>query len=168
MDKHCRRIPSSAPQPPPPPQTQPHSVAILAQGSNRLLRYVLVTFYDSLSGRHGWCTRRWCRDEAAGATAALVGQTRAADRRNGPGRTVVPLSSKETEDCQGRSAARRETEARVVRCPTGTEASVSRRRWPRRSWLVRRLRCWTLPPSPSSHGLSWRRRRRPRWRKWSG
>ena len=38
--------------------------------------------------------------------AALVGQARAADRRCGPGRSVAPLSSKETEDCQGRSAAR--------------------------------------------------------------
>ena len=35
------------------------------KGSNRLLRFVLVTFYENLSGRHEWCTRRWCRDEAA-------------------------------------------------------------------------------------------------------
>ena len=61
------------------------------------------------------------------------GQTRAADRRNGPGRGVAPLSSKETEDCQGRSAARSPwgpwaaegDGARLARCPTGTEASVS-------------------------------------------
>ena len=44
--------------------------------------------------------------KAAGVAAAFVGQTRAADRRDGPGRSVAPLSSKESEDCQGWSAAR--------------------------------------------------------------
>ena len=56
-----------------------------------------------------------------------MGQTRAADRRNGPGRSVAPLSSKETEDCQGRSAARspfypeprRETEHELCAAPRG-------------------------------------------------
>ena len=42
------------------------------QGSNRLHAFVGD---ENVSERHGWCTRRWCRDEAATATAPLMGQT---------------------------------------------------------------------------------------------
>ena len=73
-----------------------------------------------------------------------------------------------TEDCQGRSP-RRETEHELYAAPRRPKPpSPGCRHWPRRSWLVRRRRCWTPPPSPSSHRLSWRRRRRPRWRRKSG
>ena len=61
-----------------------------------------------------------------------MGQTRAADRRDGLGRSVAPLNSKETEDCQGRSAARSPCG------PWATEGDGAR--------VVRRL--GPKPPSP--------------------
>ena len=63
---------------------------------------------------------------------------------------------------------RRETEHELHAAPRGLKPRLPGCRRSRRSWLVRRRRCWTPPPSPSSHGLSWRRRRRPRWRRRSG
>ena len=55
-----------------------------------------------------WRTRHWCRQEAAGATAAKCLAARAAQRRYGGGRSPAP-----------QRAAR--CGARVVLSPTGTE-----------------------------------------------
>ena len=97
--------------------------------------------FRSPSGRHvaAWRTRLWCRQAAARTPAALVVETRAADRAYGSGRGTPPLFRDHTFDarheggggCQVRRLTRPEDSHQSRRggsprgapSPTGTDAT---------------------------------------------
>ena len=71
--------------------------------TGRLLSVWFGPIFGGVPARQHWGSSRLLFGLVARAlAAALVGHTRAADRRHGRGRSDPPLSSKETEDCQGR------------------------------------------------------------------